>query len=272
MRLVAFSPAYASGRIKRTVIRKAKVSSISGISLALRTTNGERIPSRTLTIVAIPMCNNRITPLTLRQVGRLRTSNTPTIIIIICNGQTCRGTLIRLSTFIAGLNFGMVTNTAFMKRRSCDYRGCPITSKHPSTSSLRCTGLFNRGVHTGVTTTRSVRGLCKISIAHVRHPHRPFFPLLHFLHEIIGLHGDKIPVPHAPRISTRHYARYKCYIGRYPTKTVVGKSRYGAITRGYVGYYTYIGNYPRGTHACSAPFTMLLSSYFGGRGRSEVVL
>lgn len=68
------------------------------------------------------------------------------------------------------------------------------------------------------------------------------------------------------------YARYKLYIIRYPTNTVAGNSRLGMSRAGYVGYYTYIGIYPEGTGICSAPFTTLLSSYFGGRGRPRAVL
>lgn len=73
-----------------------------------------------------------------------------------------------------------------------------MTTKHPSRHSLTITTSFKGRVSSGVTSTARPRGLCTISIHGVQHPHRPFFPLFHFLQGIVTLHGDKIPLPHAP--------------------------------------------------------------------------
>lgn len=197
-RLVCFSPARASGRIKRTVIRKAKTAGILAASLALGPIRRVRLPASTLTVIIIPMCNKRITPLTVRHLRGVHNASAPMTLMMICKGHTCRGTLARLSTFILLGNFGMVTKTAFVKRRSCDDAGCPVTTNHPSARSLRLTERFNGGLEVGIRTTSYLRALCPIGLHSVPHPRRPFFPLFHFLHEMVGLHGDKMPLPHAP--------------------------------------------------------------------------
>lgn len=97
IRLVCFSPARASGRIKRTVIHKAKVAGIVGAGLARRTARSLIVTRSTLTVVIIPMCKNHMTPLTVSHLTDIHKDGAPTIVIIMCNGHTCRGSLVRLS-------------------------------------------------------------------------------------------------------------------------------------------------------------------------------
>lgn len=197
-RLVCFSPARASGRITRTVIRKAKVGGVLPIGIALRAAKRTMVPTSTLTVVMIPMCKNHMTPLTVRHLRGVHNLSAPAILIIICNGHTCRGTLVRLSTFTLPRKLGIVTNTAFVNRRSCDASRRPVTTKHPGSSSLTLTARFKGGVVRGVGATANPSALCPVSIHTVGHPERPFFPLFHFLEGIVGLHGDNAPLPHAP--------------------------------------------------------------------------
>lgn len=238
-RVMFFSPARASTGVTHTVKRDVNVNEEVRVSLAASRGDDPVRVGSSVAVVTIPICTNEMTPVTLRQLQELGNGGTPTVLITMCNGHSCRSTLIRLESRAVRLKFAPLTTNTFVNRRDCDHPGVPVTRNHPSIASLRVTRRFKGSYLAGLRGSRALSSFC--------------------LGKGVPCHFINPSAPTTP-IYARRYFTYNRYVRMYPARTVTLDSRKGVRARvaGYVGYYTYMGRYPGNTQIFSAPCAPVL--------------
>lgn len=209
-----------TSRFRGPIGRCSVASSVLGSSISLK-------DRRSLLVIKMPSCTNEIPRVTIHSLEHFLKGGAPTVVMYICNGETCSSALVRLGSLIRSRNFGVLSTTTIVTRRSV-FPG--VTRKEPSTSSVTGLRSFTSGDDRLLSRVSGVTTIDQLVMGN-GHP----------------CHSAG-PVPLRPRKDGKGYASYRTYIGVYPIKTVARSRPCGAGRGGYVSYNEYMIIYPRRTH------------------------